>query len=507
MNSQAITSETRIDEILKERASAMPEKAFIHFADTTYTYAEVDAAVDAYADMLRTHTIENRFVGLSAWNTPAFIYGYFAILRAHGRVVPLNPRLGPDEVRYMMKDAHIKACLCADGCTSLLPEECTEENDSFNSNIPLHYYSVPDELQGTAPEFPENLSECAVCIYTSGTTGRPKGAVLTHEALLQNARICTAGLESTYDEECFVTVLPLFHAFAASACMLHALWCASRILLIPEFKPLEVLTSMAQHKATVFLGVPAMYAVLAQIEQPPDIPSWRICVSGGAPMSAAIHSAFQKRYDMDILEGDGPTECGPATSVNPVGGIVKPGTIGLPLPDVEMKIADDDMHELACNEIGEIIVKSPSNFSGYINNPEATKETLVDGWVRTGDVGDCDEDGYFRIVDRKKDMIIVGGLNVYSQEVEYYLSRHPAIQEAAVIGRKDDVRGEVPVAFVALAEGAEWDEAEVRRFLRERIARYKVPKEYIVLETFPRNATGKIMKRELRTVYKKSVKM
>lgn len=491
----------RIDDILATHARTIPDSIFLHFLDQSYSFSDVNASVDAYAEALRAFPCQGRFIGVIAGNTPAFVYAYLAVLRAGGIVVPLNPRLGPEEVAYMLADAHMPLCLCADGCTAVVPQSCTDADAQTHTHggTSLHFVPIARSAQGTPPTFPACLDECAVCIYTSGTTGRPKGALLTHTALLANARMCAAGLHAKDSNECLVTVLPLFHAFAASACLLQALYSGVSILLIPEFKPVEVLTQMARYNATVFLGVPAMYAVLAQIEAPPEIPSWRLCVSGGAPMSAAIHAAFRARYGKDILEGDGPTECGPATSINPVGGPVKPGTIGVPLPGVEMKIVDDDLQELACGEVGEIAVKSPSNFSAYLNNPDATAETLVNGWVRTGDIGDCDQDGYFRIRDRKKDMILVGGLNVYSQEVEFYLTQHPAILEAAVVGKVDAVRGEVPIAFVVLKPDVTWDDTDVRQFLRERIAGYKIPKEYISIEALPRNATGKVVKNVLRT--------
>jgi len=250
----------------------------------------------------------------------------------------------------------------------------------------------------------------------------------------------------------------------------------------------------------VFLGVPAMYAVLTQLDDAPAIPSWRLSIAGGAPLPPAVFAAFQQRFGMPIHEGDGPTECGPATSINPIGGVVKVGTIGVPLPEVAMNIVDDDLRPLPDNAAGEIVVRSPSNFIGYLNQPEATARTLVDGWVRTGDVGIRDADGYFRIVDRVKDMLIVGGLNVYSREVEEYVARHPAVREAAVVGAPDALRGEVPIAFVVARAGCALTTAELRTFLRGKLAAYKIPKHVHCLAELPRNATGKILKTTLRAL-------
>jgi long-chain acyl-CoA synthetase len=485
----------RLDQLLARRAQECPARPFIHAADAPLTYARVDELVDAAAAALRAHGCPGRFVGLCAPNCLAFVVGYFAILRAGGMVVPINPRLGADEIAYIAGDAHLPVILHPPAIT-LLDTAAVP----LVAAAPLDLRLTPVALarQGCAPAFPRDMADMAVCIYTSGTTGRPKGALLTHAALLHNARICARGLHSQTGAECFVTVLPLFHAFAASACMLHALWSASRVLLIEQFSPLDVLRQMARVQATVFLGVPSMYAVLAQLDAPPVIPSWRLCVAGGAPLPAAVAAAFLAAFKMPIYEGDGPTECGPATSLNPIGGTTKIGTIGLPLPGVAMRIVDDDLRDLPDGAVGEIIVHSPSNFSGYLNQPEETAHTLVDGWVRTGDLGTRDADGYFSIVDRKKDMLIVGGLNVYSCEVEEYVRRHAAVQDVAVVGVPDELRGEAPVAFVVPRAGAALTLPELKRFLRGKLAPYKIPRQLHLCGMLPRNATGKVLKTALR---------
>jgi len=467
----------------------------VHAGDTILSYADTDALVSATAAALRARGCAGRFIGLCAPNCLEFVVGYFAILRAGGMVVPINPKLGADEIVYIAGDAHLHSILHPP-TIALLDAAATSLVTA--APLDLHITPVPAALQGSAPTFPHNLAAIAVCIYTSGTTGRPKGALLTHAALLHNARICALGLQSRTGAECFVTVLPLFHAFAASACMLHALWCASRILLIEQFQPHDVLRQMARANATVFLGVPAMYAVFAQLDALPVIPSWRLCIAGGAPLPAPVSEAFTAKFSMPIYEGDGPTECGPATSINPLGGAIKIGTIGLPLPGVEMRIVDDALQTLPDNTVGEIAVRSPSNFTGYLNQPAETAHTLVNGWVRTGDVGTRDQDGYFSIIDRTKDMLIVGGLNVYSREVEEYVCRHPAVQEVAVVGVPDELRGEVPAAFVVPRAGATLTLAELKRFLRGKLALYKIPRQLHLCEALPRNTTGKVLKTALR---------
>ncbi|MBO7542484.1 AMP-binding protein, partial [bacterium] len=399
----------------------------------------------------------------------------------------------------IIKDACVPFSICLEGKGGAIAGEEVAKIDFGKYSVVLK--KTPEKLITKKPFFPEDLSKVAVCIYTSGTTGHPKGALLTDEQLLANARMCHKGLDARTEGEVMVTVLPLFHAYAGTACLLMTLSCHSTMLIIENFQPLKVLEEMQKHNATIFLGVPAMYAVLANVEAPPKIPTWRICVSGGAPLPAVVGENFLSKYGLTIAEGDGPTECGPATAFNPVHGPVKVGTIGFPLEGVSMKIVGNDNQELPQGEIGEIIVKSPSNFLAYLNQPEETAKTLVDGWVYTGDLGFVDQDGYFAIVDRKKDMLLVGGLNVYPREIEEYLMRHPAVRECSVIGRNDDLRGEVPVAFVALKEGQTLTELEMRQFLRDKLAAYKIPKELVILDALPRNPTGKIYKLALRAGY------
>jgi len=487
----------QLAELLRVRAASHPECAFICSRAGILSFSQCDAAVSALAAQLRAAGCQPRsFIGLWCPNRPEFVIAYFAILRAGCIVVPLNPKLAPAELLYLLADAHISHVLHPPDVPFALA--CPPAFVFDHHACTITCSTVDAALRGVPPAFPPSLDNIAVCIYTSGTTGRPKGALLSHAALAANARMCAAGLRSRENAECFVAVLPLFHAFAASACMLHAIVTGARLLLAEHFQPLELLRLMAQHHATVFMGVPAMYAVLASIEQPPHIPSWRLCISGGAPLPLTVYDQFLARYHMPIHEGDGPTECGPATSINPVGGTVKPGTIGLPLHGVDMRIVDENMRALPHGRIGEIIVRSPSNFSAYLNQPEETARTIVDGWVRTGDLGICDADGYFSIVDRKKDMLIVAGLNVYPREVEEYIRQHPAVADIAVIGLDDDIRGEMPVACVVLRPHASLTLRELRAFLRPRIAAYKLPRRLVILDALPRNATGKVLKTALR---------
>jgi len=279
-----------------------------------------------------------------------------------------------------------------------------------------------------------------------------------------------------------------------------ALYGGARFTCLEQFHPARVMEVVEKYGITILPGVPAMFAALVQYGagKPETFKNVRLCVSGGAPMPVAIMEAFEKTFNTIIIEGDGPTECSPVTSVNPPNGVRKVGTIGIPLPGVEMRIVDDDDNELPPNEVGEIVVRGENVMLGYHNQPEATAEAMRNGWYHTGDLGKVDEDGYFTIVDRKKDMLIVGGLNVYPREVEEVLYKHPAVADAAVIGAHDPLRGEEVVAVVVLKPGASATARELREYCRQNLANYKVPRRIIFRDMLPRSDTGKILKRLLR---------
>jgi long-chain acyl-CoA synthetase len=339
----------------------------------------------------------------------------------------------------------------------------------------------------------------AVCIYTSGTTGRPKGALLSHHNLMVNCRQISQVLHIDL-HDAFLCVLPLFHSFAGTVCQNASLFCGAKTVLMELFHPTRTLEAIEKYRITLFAGVPTMYGAMLQFSatQPFDYSSVRLNVSGGAPMPVALMQAFEQKFKTIIIEGDGPTECSPVTSVNPPEGIRKPGSVGLPLPGVEIKIFDDNDRELSTDEIGEIVVRGENVMLGYHNLPEATAEAMKSGWYHTGDIGKIDSDGYIYILDRKKDMIIVGGINVYPREVEELLYTHPAIKDAAVIGTPDPLRGEEVLAVVVLKQEAAATEREILAFCREHLANYKVPRKVLFRDSLPLGGTGKVLKRLLR---------
>jgi long-chain acyl-CoA synthetase len=324
--------------------------------------------------------------------------------------------------------------------------------------------------------------------------------MLTHRNLVSNTESVVQALRLRPREDCLLVVLPMFHSFAATVGMLTPLLHGMRFAPVPKFDPALVTETIGATQATVFLGVPSMYNVLLKLSDH-LLDAWktiRYGVSGGAAMPVEVMRRFETRFGVPILEGDGPTECSPVTCVNPVDGVRKPSSVGLPVPDVEIEIFDDEGSQLPRGDVGEICVRGPNVMKGYWNLPDATAETFFGEWVRTGDVGYRDEDGYVFMIDRKKDMVIVNGMNVYPRMVEEVLYTHPAIVEAAVVGEPHETHGEIPVAYVVSAEAADLSSGELRAWCRERLGSHEVPRKVIFRDALPKNAAGKILKRELR---------
>jgi long-chain acyl-CoA synthetase len=345
--------------------------------------------------------------------------------------------------------------------------------------------------------------DLAVIIYTSGTTGRPKGAMLTHGNLLSNVAASGSSIRVKARDR-VIFFIPMFHSFTLTACILMPLSVGAGIIAVTRLRSLpHLVREMVVRRATIFIGIPHVYDVMAQH----GLPWWarplfrlRLCISGSAPLSAATLKAFERRVRIPLLEGYGLSETSPVVSINPLDGIRKPGSVGLPIPGVEVRIVSGDGGSLPPGEKGEIAVRGPNVMRGYLNRPRETKETIRDGWLLTGDIGTLDGEGYLYIVDRKKEMILFHGMNVYPREIEEVLYRHPRVAEAAVVGKPDRHRGEIPVAFVSLREGeGEGDAApELIAWCRQYLAGYKVPHTIAILDKLPRNAAGKIVKNELK---------
>jgi len=519
-----------LSDIITQGSQNTPQNTALVFRDQSMTYAELAVAVARFAAGLRSLGIgQGDRIALLLPNCPPFVLGYFAAGQIGAVVVPSNPLLKSAELEYIWRDAQIKLVLTA---APLLPNV-----QAARAALPTlkHIVSItpqtelPDTLPAQAtdgllfftdimmrgaavlaqddrPPFPTvHEQDCAVVLYTSGTTGHPKGAMLSHKNLTRNVEQVRAVLHIT-PEDTFLTVLPLFHSFAGTVCMNLPLACGSATILLENFQPARTVEAVEKHKATIFPAVPAIFNALLQYSQsaPFDTSTLRAFVSGGAPLPAAILNTLETKFGVPVLEGDGPTECSPVTSVNPIDGIRKVGSVGPQLPGVEVAIFDEADRILPVDAVGEIVVRGDNVMIGYLNQPEATAEVMTGGWYHTGDIGSIDTDGYIFILDRKKDMIITAGLNVYPREIEEVLLTHPAVADAAVIGQADAARGEEVVAVVILRAGDNGEQnfavtvRELISYCRERLANYKVPRRLVFRDVLPRGSTGKVVKRLLR---------
>lgn len=473
-------------------------------------YAALDRLSDHLASYLASHGIApGDRVGLYCGNDLAFPITYFAILKAGAIVVPINVLLSTEEIGYIYRDAEIRGLIYQgpfEPTVRVLREQlrlrcCLQVGEG---ELPIGVTSWADALEvidrSTRPALDAGAERAAVIIYTSGTTGRPKGAVLSHRNLLSNAYGAWQALRLREAGETIVVVLPMFHAFAGTVGLIVPLLHGCTIVALPRFDLRALADAIEATKATVFLGVPTLYIRLLDLPESdwPKLRSLRVCVSGGAALPLEVMQRFEQRYAKPIYEGDGPTECGPVTCVNPVGGIRKPGSVGLPIPGVEMTVMDEQGGMLPDGETGEICVRSPSVMLGYWRQPEATRAAFHGDWFRTGDLGYRDVDGYFYLVDRLKDLIIYNGVNIYPRAIEEVLYRHPAVREAAVVSEPDSVHGEVPVAYVALQAGMTVSDEEMLAGCRAALGRHEVPRKIYVLPDLPKTATGKILKRALR---------
>ncbi len=460
-------------------------------------------SVDTMSDRLAAGLIDQGIVAgdriaLYAPNRPEFCLAYLAILKAGACVVPINCLLSSEEIAYILQDAEARG---------ILFDECF---DQTVARLPALSFAIA--IDGTTwaswlamvlpqrPEQPVSHSDIAVVLYTSGTTGFPKGAMLTHSNLYANTTSCLEALQLRPGRDRILTVLPMFHAFAATVGMLLPLLHGLSFVLMQRFDPEQVCAMVAHFRCTVLPAVPSMFNLLLRVPQQCDtqLASLRYCISGGAALPPSVQTRFEQRFGKPILEGDGPTECGPVTCVNPVAGQRKPGSVGLPIPYVSMQIMDEHGQGLQTGAIGEICVRGPNVMAGYWRRPEATAAAFFGDWFRTGDLGYVDEDGYFFIVDRIKDLIIVNGMNVYPRRVEDVLYQYPRIAEAAVIGEPDSRHGEVVVAYVAPTPGNELEVDALRTHCRAHLGRHEIPRRFVIRDALPKNAAGKLLKRVLR---------
>jgi long-chain acyl-CoA synthetase len=436
-------------------------------------------------------------VGVSLPNIPQMPIIYYGILWAGGVVVPMNPLYKGREFAFVLRDADAKAFFAWDGVG--------EEASKGAADAGVEYVSVsatgfvPELMTHEPAPFVDRAdADTAVVLYTSGTTGSPKGAELTHANMARNAEI-SVSLVNTSPDDVIFGGLPLFHSFGQTVGMNASVLAGATMTLIPRFEPTKALEILQRDKVTIMLGVPTMYVALLQHPDKADydLSSLRICASGGASLPVEVLRGFENAFGAMILEGYGLSETSPVASFNHADRERKPGSIGQPIDGVEFRLIDDDWNDVPEGEIGEIAIKGHNVMKGYLGNPEATAWAIRDGWFRTGDLARRDDEDYYYIVDRAKDMIIRGGYNVYPREVEEVLYEHPAVATAAVVGVPHPTLGEEVAAAITLKPGATATEDELREFAKQRVAAYKYPRIVWVTAELPMGPTGKILKREI----------
>ncbi|NYE93793.1 long-chain acyl-CoA synthetase [Psychromicrobium silvestre] len=487
--------------ILSNSAARQPEATAIKLDEIELSYAALDGLSAKVAGLLAKRGVKpGERVALISPNLPQMPVIYYGILRYGAVVVPLNPLLKAREVEYHLRNSEASLAFAWEG---VLDQVTPGAEAAGTAVVPLDAELLP-LLAGTDPisELAEvEPDDTAVILYTSGTTGRPKGAELTHANLLGNAELSRDLFDMGLGDVLFGG-LPFFHIFGQTCALNAAITAGAMVTLLPKFDPVKALEIIQRDKVTIFMGVPTMHIATLRTpdKQNYDLSSLKVAVSGGAPLPVEVLHEFESTFGATMLEGYGLSETSPVVAFNQRDGIRKAGSIGTVVRGAQLRVSDDAGHEVPRGEVGELAVAGPYVMKGYWRNPEATETAIRDGWFYTGDLAKQDEDGVFFIVDRKKDMILRGGYNVYPREVEEVLYEHPAVAEAAVKGRPDEVHGEEVIAVVSLKPGfagtAELS-AEIRDFVKDRIAAYKYPREVHIVDALPKGPTGKILKREI----------
>ncbi len=489
--------------ILQASAAERADHPAVIFDERRISYAELDRAARGVATSLRERGVNpGQQVAIMIPNLPEFTIAYFGILYAGCTVVPLNVLLSAPEVQYHLEDS--EAVMIFAHPLFANPARTGAEA----AGVPLVWAGgdegeTVEQLAAAEPieaVFPTSPDDTAVILYTSGTTGKPKGAELTHSNLLINCAVVVPRLIPVDRSHVALATLPLFHSFGQTCIQNATIAAGGTFTLLPRFGPQETFDIMERDGVTLFAGVPTMYFALLHHEgaEKTDLSKLKFCMCGGAPMPVEVMKAFEEKFGVPILEGYGLSETSPVASFNSLEKERKVGSIGYPAWGVELAILDENDQPLADGERGEICIRGHNVMKGYWKRPEANAETLRGGWFHSGDVGERDADGCYRIVDRTKDMIIRGGFNVYPREVEEVLYQHAAIVEAAVISVEHESHGEEVKAVVALAEGHSITADELIAWCKERLAAYKYPRIIEFLDVLPKGPTGKILKRELR---------
>ncbi|NBJ69174.1 MULTISPECIES: fatty acid--CoA ligase family protein [Clostridia] len=504
-----------ISEQLSITAQEYADKPAYIFEHNITSYQELNQVVTLFASGLASLGYKKGdHIALVVGNSPYYIIGLYGALRLGLVVIPINPLYTPTEMNYILYNGDVQAVITLDRMLEkfqamdreldishyIVCDSGAEEQTVSISQQKIHAFSEVFQLGKPHFSGPElHKHDPAIVLYTSGTTGAPKGAVLSHHNIYSNAKD-VADYLSINDEDKVIAALPMFHVFCLTVSVNAPLMNGGTILILPKFSPTAVFALSKTYEATIFAGVPTMYNYLLQAKssnQENPFSTIRFCISGGASMPVALLKGFEQAFDVKISEGYGLSEASPVTCFNPLDKPRKPGSIGRSIQGVENKVVDEWGEEVATGEVGELIVRGPNVMLGYYKLPEETKAVLKDGWLYTGDMARMDEEGYFYIVDRKKDMILVGGYNVYPREVEEVLYRHPNVVEVAVLGSPNPETGEAVQCFV-VTDSPLLTKEDLTAFCQIHLTKYKIPENIIFLDELPKNTTGKILRKNLR---------
>jgi long-chain acyl-CoA synthetase len=524
-------------QFLLDSAHSYPDNEALDFLGRSYSYKELLRHCYKIANALKSlHVNKGDRVAIMLPNCPQAVIAYYGALLAGAAVVQTNPLYTERELHIQLADCGAETLVTLD---LFMPRviKSTEHTaikriivTTLSDGLPFpQKWLYPIKRRKEYPQLKVNYraqgvirwsslfrrsSETPICEevnagtdlamvqYTGGTTGQPKGVMLTHTNLIANTvQVAVWCYRMEQGKERYLAALPLFHVFGLTVLLNQAIYKAGSLVLVPRFDPKMVLETIRRRKPTVFPGAPTMYIALLNhpLAEEGDLGSVRVCVSGAAPLPREVQQRFEQQSGGRLIEGYGLTETSPVSHCNPIWGFRKLGTIGIPLPDTDVRIVgEDSLEPLPIGEIGELLIRGPQVMAGYWNRPEETAAVLQDGWLRTGDLGTMDEDGFFTIMDRKKDIILAGGFNVYPREVEEILFEHPAIVEVVVLGVPDEYRGETVKACIVIKKGWQVSEMQLDRWCRDRLAPYKVPKQYEFRDSLPLSMIGKVLRRKLK---------
>src|SRR5919199_6364678 len=487
--------------ILTETAERQPEHLAVKLDDFELNYGLLNEGSARVAGLLKEKGVEpSDRVGIMLPNVPHFPVVFYGVLRAGAVVVPMNVLLKGREVAFYVGDPEAKVMFAWHDFAEAAQEGADEAGAEVVLVKPGEFEQMLFEQEAIHEVADRGGDDTAVILYTSGTTGTPKGAELTHDNLLSNVDTILSTLIEIHADDVVLGALPFFHVFGLTCALNACVKAGGTLSLIPRFDPDKALEIMQRDQVTIFQGVPTMYVGMLHSDKADeaDLSCLRLCVSGGSAMPGEVLRSFEEKFGCKILEGYGLSETSPVASFNHPDRERKVGSIGTPVKGVEMKVVDEDDNEVPQGEVGEIVIKGPNVMKGYWRKDEATADAIKDGWFHTGDMAKIDEEGYFFIVDRKKEMIIRGGYNVYPREIEEVLYEHPAVAEVAVVGVPDESMGEEVGAAIALKKGEGVSADEIKSYAKERVASYKYPRKIWFVDELPKGPTGKILKREVK---------